>query len=216
MASSWRAQFAVPRASDVASSTPGGGRPPERVRPDGGLRHDPLVPVRMGRDGVCNPVPGGAPSAHVMARLLRSLAQPRLAFLLCAVFLAGCASAAAPAASRPPSAAPSFIASPSAAGSAAASGPIETPDEAARLVIASDSNFERVGKKDPDAIGQCCYYEAVRGQDGYRVRITMGWGDCPAGCIEHHTWTYAVSGDGVIELIGQSGDPVPPGGIPSG
>ena len=83
-------------------------------------------------------------------------------------------------------------------------------------MIASDPKFAKVGKKDPDLIGQCCYYEAARGQEGYRVRITMGWGDCPAGCIDHHTWTYEVSEDGEITVIAQSGDPVPPGGIPNG
>jgi hypothetical protein len=139
------------------------------------------------------------------------------ALLVLAAVIGGCASGAAPAASNPPSAAaPSLVASPITGGSAGPTGPVDTPEEAAQLVIASDPKFATVGKKDPDLIGQSAYYEAARGQDGYRVRINMGWGDCPSGCIEHHTWTYEVSPDGEIKLIGQSGDPVPPGGIPNG
>jgi hypothetical protein len=139
----------------------------------------------------------------------------RLAALLITLVtvLSACASGAGPAASSPPTTAPSLVASPITGGSAKPSGPIETPDEAAQLVISSDPKFEKVGEKDPDLIGQCCYYEAARGQEGFRVRITMGWGDCPAGCIDQHTWTYEVSHDGDIRLIGESGDPVPPGGI---
>jgi hypothetical protein len=143
---------------------------------------------------------------------MTTLIRVSAAFLL-AILVVACSSGAAPAASRAPSASgpPSTSGTPS--GEARPSGPIDTPDEAAAAVIASDSRFRNVGEKDPDMIGQCCYYEAATGQDGFRVRITMGWGDCPAGCIESHVWTYQVSRDGAIALIGQSGDQVPPGGI---
>jgi hypothetical protein len=146
------------------------------------------------------------------------MSSVRLATLMIilAAALGACASGAAPAPSSPSKAAPSLSATPTSSASSEGGVQIDTPDEAARLVIASDPNFEKVGKKDPDLIGQCCYYEAVRGQEGFRVRITMGWGDCPAGCIDQHTWTYEVGADGAIRLIGQSGDAVPPGGIPGG
>lgn len=141
------------------------------------------------------------------------IATRRLALLtVVSVLVAACSSGAA-APSAAPAAPPSLLASPI-SGSAGPGGAIETPDEAAELVVASDSKFKNVGRKDPNLIGQCCYYEAARGQDGYRVRITMGWGDCPAGCIDRHTWTYEVSTEGEIKLIDQSGSPVPPGGIP--
>jgi hypothetical protein len=153
----------------------------------------------------------------MMVGLLSALVRQRLAAgLLLAGLLAGCASGAAPVPSSGPSGtAPSFAASPTTGASAKPANPIENPDEAAQLVLASDAKFDKIGKKDPNLIGQCCYYEAVRGQEGYRVRITVGWGDCPAGCISHHTWTYDVSQAGDIRLIGQSGDAVPPGGIPN-
>ena len=41
------------------------------------------------------------------------------------------------------------------------------------------------------------------------IEITVGWGDCMAGCIERHVWTYEVSPDGTVELIAEQGDPVP-------
>jgi hypothetical protein len=159
---------------------------------------------------------GSAPSTIVKRRSLFAPRRRAGLLVLLATLLMGCASAAGPAPSTGPSTTTSSGASSTTGGSAKPEAPIETPDEAARLVIASDSKFERVGKKDPDLIGQCCYYEAVRGQEGFRVRITVGWGDCPAGCIDHHTWTYDVSRDGDVSLIGQAGDPVPPGGVPNG
>jgi hypothetical protein len=135
------------------------------------------------------------------------------AVLLVMATVAACASGAAGPSAVPSAARPSMVASPITGPSAKPTGPVDTPEEAAQVVINSDQRFKDVGRKDPELIGQCCYYEAARGQDGYRVRITMGWGDCPAGCIDHHVWTYEVSDDGEITLIGESGDPVPPGGI---
>jgi hypothetical protein len=130
-----------------------------------------------------------------------------------ALVVAGCASGTAPGGKPAPTASGP---SPSAATAPTTGAEVDSPEAAARLVLASDPRFANVQKKDPDLIGQCCYYEAVRGQEGFRVRITVGWGDCPAGCIDHHTWTYDVSRDGDISLIGQAGDPVPPGGVPNG
>ena len=41
----------------------------------------------------------------------------------------------------------------------------------------------------------------------YRIDITIGWGDCMAGCIDRHVWTYEVWPDGKVELVerGRSG-----------
>jgi hypothetical protein len=136
-----------------------------------------------------------------------------LAAVLALAIASGCASGAAPRASAGPAGSSSSGAPSGGLGGSGCS--VDTPDEAAELVIASDSRFVKVGKKDPDLIGQCCWYEAAPGQEGFRVQITMGWGDCPAGCINSHVWTYEVSRGGEIQLIGQSGDAVPPGGIPN-
>jgi hypothetical protein len=65
-------------------------------------------------------------------------------------------------------------------------------------------------------IGQCCWWEAGGERDGWVVTIHVGWGDCPAGCIDRHEWTYSVSpADGMVSLISETGSPVPanvPGG----
>jgi hypothetical protein len=38
------------------------------------------------------------------------------------------------------------------------------------------------------------------------VVIRIGWGDCPAGCINEHRWTYAIGRDGTVELLREEGD----------
>jgi hypothetical protein len=69
----------------------------------------------------------------------------------------------------------------------------------------------------PDMIGQSSWYEAYPDGDGFRVDITVGQGDCEAGCIDKRTWSYHVSAAGSVELIGEAGDPIevppPHGGV---
>jgi hypothetical protein len=89
-----------------------------------------------------------------------------------------------------------------------ASGPIDA-DDAARLAIAEQPRFAGIGPLDPDMIGQSAWYEVTDTADGWQVLIRIGWGDCPAGCINEHRWTYAVGRDGGVELIGEEGDPLP-------
>jgi hypothetical protein len=62
-------------------------------------------------------------------------------------------------------------------------------------------------------IGACCWYEVTPLDDGYQVKVTIGWGDCPAGCIEKHEWTYAVAPDGRVGLINETGPSLLPSGI---
>lgn len=140
--------------------------------------------------------------------------SPRLplAASLLAVMLAGCAATASPAPSQP-AASPSAAPTASAAPSGEAPG---TPEEAAALVIAANQDFAGFKAKDPNAIGQCCWWEVTQTSDGYRVLVHAGWGDCPSGCIENHEWVYTVSSTGEVALVEESGDPVPAGGIPEG
>ena len=88
-------------------------------------------------------------------------------------------------------------------------GPITSPDEAAQRVLVLDPHFTGLQPKNPDLIGACCFYEATTTADGYQVNIELGWGDCPAGCINRHRWSYAVAPDGSTTLLSDSGDPVP-------
>lgn len=91
-----------------------------------------------------------------------------------------------------------------------------TEDGAVDLVLAQDERFAGIGPRDPDLIGQAAWYEVTETEDGWEIVIRMGWGDCPAGCISEHLWIYAVSGVGDVELIDETGDPVPADSTVSG
>jgi hypothetical protein len=127
----------------------------------------------------------------------RSLPAVSLAVLI-ACLGAACSGAAAPSASVVPS----------------TSAP--TAEGAVEAVVAIKPEFEGIEAFDPDLIGGCCWYTATAIDDGYEVVFRIGWGDCPAGCIEEHLWTYHVDADGSVELVAESGDPIPPDGIPTG
>jgi hypothetical protein len=81
--------------------------------------------------------------------------------------------------------------------------------DAARLALAQQPRFAGIGPLDPDMIGQSAWYQVTDTADGWQVVIRIGWGDCPAGCINEHRWTYAVGRDGGVTLIGEEGEPLP-------
>jgi hypothetical protein len=87
---------------------------------------------------------------------------------------------------------------------------VTTPADAAALVIATNPMFTGTMELRPDVIGASRWWtaEALDG-GGYRIEVTIGWGDCPAGCIERHVWTYEVDPSGGVELVSETGDPVP-------
>lgn len=43
---------------------------------------------------------------------------------------------------------------------------------------------------------------------GWRLDYSVGWGDCPAGCINRRTWSFAVSGapGGGVQFLGATGN----------
>jgi hypothetical protein len=87
---------------------------------------------------------------------------------------------------------------------------VATPGDAASIVIASNPMFAGAIELTPDVIGASRYWEAQPlDGGGYRIVLTVGWGDCPAGCIEKHVWTYDVGPDGQLTLVGETGDEVP-------
>jgi hypothetical protein len=83
-----------------------------------------------------------------------------------------------------------------------------TADGAVRLVLAQNERFAGIGPKNPDLIGQAAWYEVAASNAGWQVQVSMGWGDCPAGCINHHTWVYEVTRAGAVELLSEAGDPL--------
>jgi hypothetical protein len=122
-----------------------------------------------------------------------------------AVVLAACGPAVTPAPSGSP-----LPSAPGPSGSAAP-GPttITSPVAAAALVLATDARFADLGPQDPNRIGECCFYAAAPTAEGYEVTIEIGWGDCPAGCINRHHWFYTVATDGTVRLDREDGPPVP-------
>lgn len=49
----------------------------------------------------------------------------------------------------------------------------------------------------------------ARLQDGgWRLDYSFGFGDCPAGCIERHTWSFHVTEAGAVVFLGESGSPL--------
>lgn len=45
--------------------------------------------------------------------------------------------------------------------------------------------------------------------DHLRYTFEYGWGDCPAGCINEHRWTYNVYKNGSVSFEGESGQELP-------
>ena len=84
-------------------------------------------------------------------------------------------------------------------------------------VVAAEPRFAGIGPRDPDLIGQSAWYEAkpASGVGAFVVTVSVGWGDCQSGCIERHTWTYAVAPDGSVRLLSETGDPVPADALPT-
>ena len=87
-----------------------------------------------------------------------------------------------------------------------------SPEVAAGLVMATDPRFAGVRRLDSNMIGTSAWWEsAPRNGGGYVITVTIGWGDCPAGCISRHVWTFDVTGQGAVTMTGESGDPLPSG-----
>lgn len=106
---------------------------------------------------------------------------------------------------------PSASVAPSASGTPAASGPPAGATAAARLALAEQARFRGIGPYDPKLIGQAAWYKVAPAGDGWQVQIRIGWGDCPAGCINEHRWVYDVTQDGSVRLVSQAGDALPDG-----
>ena len=132
-----------------------------------------------------------------------------LSVLVVVAACAGGGSAASPASSQARAA--SVVPTP-------ANGPVTTEEEAIAAVIAKEPRFKGIAEKNPDMIGQSSWYEIkpASGVGAFLVTIYVGWGDCQAGCIDHHTWTFSVAPDGSATLLNESGSDPPPDAIPSG
>lgn len=121
------------------------------------------------------------------------------------VVLATLLVACGPAASPSPSPAPSVRPTPTPIAAVVA-----TPADAAALVIATNPLFGGAIPLTPDVIGASKWWEAMPlAGGGYTVVLTVGWGDCPSGCISRHVWTFEVKTDGTLTRVSETGEPVP-------
>jgi hypothetical protein len=89
--------------------------------------------------------------------------------------------------------------------------PVMTEDQAVAAVIANEPRLAGIARRDPEMIGQSSWYEVVpaSGVGAFIVTVRIGWGDCQAGCIDEHTWVYAVLPDGTVNLQSDGGGQVP-------
>jgi hypothetical protein len=97
----------------------------------------------------------------------------------------------------------------------ASPGPVTTADEAVERILAVEPRLRGIAPQDPDSVGASSWYTVTPTDDGFEVQVYVGWGDCMAGCISHHAWTYAVAGDGTVALVKEEGEPVPDAEWPS-
>jgi hypothetical protein len=90
-------------------------------------------------------------------------------------------------------------------------GNVDTPEAAVAAVVATDPRFSGIEPFAPDLIGQSSWYKVMpaSGVGAYLVQMRVGWGDCQAGCIDEHIWTFAVLPDGTVNLQSETGPAVP-------
>jgi hypothetical protein len=88
---------------------------------------------------------------------------------------------------------------------------VETPDEAVAAIRAHTPWFDGIEALDPNLIGQAASWTAEpTDEQSIRVTFEVGWGDCQAGCIDRHTWTWDVASDGSLDWVGEDGSEVTP------
>ena len=50
---------------------------------------------------------------------------------------------------------------------------------------------------------------AAEGDTRLDLRYSVGYGDCPSGCLHRHWWRFRIGDDGSVEYLGSWGDPLP-------
>jgi hypothetical protein len=94
--------------------------------------------------------------------------------------------------------------------------PIEGLAEAHAAVLASGAPFAGFAFLDSGLIGASAWWEAYEIDGGWTVVYTLGWGDCPAGCINNHDFVYLVdTATGEATYEGDTGEPLPAGTDPA-
>jgi hypothetical protein len=94
---------------------------------------------------------------------------------------------------------------------------VTQPAQAVARVFAQEPRLTGIQPFDSGLIGQSNWYtvDAASGVGAFVVKVRIGWGDCESGCIDEHTWTFAVAPDGAVTVLSDEGQPVPPDAWPS-
>jgi hypothetical protein len=94
---------------------------------------------------------------------------------------------------------------------------VTTPAQAVARVVATEPRLTGIESFDTGLIGQSSWYtvEPASGVGAFVVTVQVGWGDCPAGCINEHSWVFAVAPDGAVSVVSESGPAVPADAWPS-
>jgi len=138
---------------------------------------------------------------------MTSIRPTLLAMTALALLVAGCAGAPAAPSPTPAAVSPTPAPTPS---MTSASGPVTTPEQALARVLLAEPRLTGIGPYDPNLIGQASWYKVApaSGVGAFVVNVRVGWGDCQAGCIDEHQWVYAVTPDGTVSIVSETGAPV--------
>jgi hypothetical protein len=84
-------------------------------------------------------------------------------------------------------------------------------------VVSAEPRLTGIAPFDTGLIGQSSWYAAqpASGVGAFVVDVRVGWGDCESGCIEEHSWVYAVAPDGTVAVVSEAGPAVPADAWPS-
>jgi hypothetical protein len=143
-----------------------------------------------------------AAMTHARTAARNTRAALALSILLAGLLVAACGGAR-PAASGPGGGPGSSATAPATR--------VDTPEEAVAAIRAGTPWFDGIEARNPDMIGQAASWTAEpTGRQSIRVTFEVGWGDCQAGCIDRHTWTWEVAGDGTVTWVGEDGSLLSP------
>jgi hypothetical protein len=94
---------------------------------------------------------------------------------------------------------------------------VTTPEQALARVVSAEPRLTGIAPFDTGLIGQSSWYavQPASGVGAFVVDVRVGWGDCESGCIDEHSWVYAVAPDGTVSMVSEDGPAVPADAWPS-
>lgn len=75
-------------------------------------------------------------------------------------------------------------------------------------ILSPTENWDPYAWGNASHIGDSVSLRADSRPEGWTVRISLGWGDCPSGCIYGRTYTFEIDTGGATRLTNVKGDPL--------